>query len=188
MGVYLPFAESWFAGTLWGLRWESPAFMAQLRHYLTLVKLVLVGGALYLLSVKRELVRGAIPNSLLEKLFSFSAYALGALQIVLLCSGFLFSVLFSSNQDAIHQEKTFQDRTIYVYNSDPGTFGQAYHTFYLKCPKSYNRYELSKIARINWMRDYSFDVIDNELIIDDRSEEDFHESQSQRIELSNFSC
>ena len=102
----------------------------------------------------------------------------------MLCLGLLFDGVLSSNLSYIHKERNYQDRSIYVYTADPGAMGTAYHYFYLKCHLPLNRYELTQITKTNWMREYSFEVIDDELIIDDKSEE----GSVQKIDLSTFKC
>lgn len=182
--VYLPFIESWFAGTLWGLHWKSPMFMDQLSNYLIIIKLVLVllGGILLYKNIRE--IREKIVNVFARNFFILSCYLLVAVQIPFLLLGLLLEGISSSNIDYLHKEKTFNDRSIYIYTADPGAMGKAYHYFYLKCQLPFNRYELKLIKKTDWMGEFGFEVQQNNLIVTDK-----HENGKAHIfDITNFTC
>ena len=123
--IVLPFLESWFGSTLWGINWISPVFMDQLSGYLRITKLILVGFAIYLLIAKRKVISKSIENVIIRKAFTVTAFLLALVQIPLLCLGILLEGISSSNLDYIHKEKNYQNRSIYVYTADPGAMGTA---------------------------------------------------------------
>lgn len=182
--LILPFLESWFAGTLWGLNWESPVFMAQLRERLRVIKLILIAFSIFILTTKYTVISNVIQKAFYRIAFIISAGVLAIVQVPLLLLGIVFESAFSANLDDIHREKNYSNRTIYVYTADPGAMGKAYHYFYLKCPLPLNRYELTEITTTDWMYEYSFDVIDNELIIEDKSKN----GKTEKFDISSFQC
>ena len=182
--LYLPFIESGFGGTLWGLNWKSPMFMNQLSDKLRLLKLILVTLAVALLVIKREKIKDTFNNTIIRNIFIVSGYLVAAVQIPLLCLGILFEGISSSNLDYLHKEKNFNGRSIYVYTADPGAMGTAYHYFYLKCQLPLNRYELKLIKKTGWMYEYDFEVRGNNLIITDKSEE----GKTHLFDITNFTC
>lgn len=182
--IVLPFLESWHVSTLWGVNWISPAFMDQLSNYLRVTKLILICFALYLLIGKRKVISKSIENAIVRKIFAVTAFLLALVQIPLLCLGILVEGIFFSDLDYLHKEKNYQNRSIYVYTADPGAMGTAYHYFFLKCPLPLNRYELRRITRTNWMRKFSFAVVGNELLIEDKGEG----GTTQTIDITGFKC
>jgi len=182
--LYLPFIESWYSGTLWGLNWQSPIFMHQLADNLRIVKLILVILAAVLLTIKREIIREILNNAVIKNVFLVSGYVVAAVQIPLLCLGILLSGTSSSDLNYFHKEKTFDNRTIYINTIDPGAMGKAYHYFYLKCPLPLSRYELRQIKKMGWMSEYDFELQENNLIVIDKSEED----KIHTLDLTNFTC
>jgi len=182
--LYLPFIESWFGGTLWGLNWQSPMLMHQWHDNLRIVKLILIILAIFLLSIKREIIRETLINTIAKSIFLVSGYMVAAIQIPLLCLGIFFEGITSSDLSYIHKEKTFNNRTIYVNTFDPGAMGKAYHSFYLKCPLSFNRYELKQIKQIDWINEYDFEVQENNLIVIDKR----GEAKLLSFDISNFTC
>lgn len=182
--LYLPFFESLFGGTLWGLNWKSPIFMAQLSDNLRLLKLTLVILAVALLAIKSEKIKDAFSNKIIRNVFIVSGYLVAAIQIPLLCLGILFGGISSSNLNYFHKEKTFNDSSIYVYTADPGALGKAYHYFHLKCQLPLNRYELKLIKKMGWMYEYDFEMQENNLIVTDKSEED----KTHIFDVTNFTC
>jgi len=184
MCLYLPFIESWFGETLWGLNWQSPMLMYQWGDNLRIVKLILVILAIVLLSIKRELIRETLKNAVIRNVFIITGYLVAAVQISLLCLGILFEGFSSSDLNYIHKEETFNSRSIYVYTADSGAMGKAYHYFYLKCSLPLNRYELKQIKKIDWMNEYDFDVQGNNLIVIDKSEE----GKLHTLDLTHFIC
>lgn len=182
--LVLPFLESWFAGTLWGLNWNTPVFMDQLRDHLRVFKLGLVTLSVFLLFTKYTVIGNTIQKAFYRRLFVILASVLAIVQVPLLLLGIMFEGMSSSNLDYIHKEKSYAERSIYVYTADPGAMGKAYHYFYLKCPLPFNRYELTEITKTNWMYEYTFEVIDNELIIEDKSEN----GEIKKIDISSFYC
>ncbi|MBU2969866.1 hypothetical protein KO527_10955 [Pseudoalteromonas sp. C2R02] len=184
MCLYLPFIESWFGETLWGLNWQSPMLMYQWRDNVRIVKIILVILAIALLSIKREVIRETLNNTIIKNAFLVSSYVVAAVQIPLLFLGIFFEGISSSDLSYIHKEKTFNNRTVYVYTADPGAMGKAYHYFYLKCPLPLNRFELKDIKKIGWMYEYDFEVQENNLIVIDKSEE----GKLHSFDISNFTC
>jgi hypothetical protein len=184
MCLYLPFIESIFGGTLWGLNWQSPMLMYQWRDNLRIVKLILVILAIVLLGIKREVIRETLKNSAIRTIFIISGYLVASTQIILLCAGIFLAVFSSSALNYLHKEKTFDKRTIYVNTFDPGAMGKAYHYFYLKCSLPLNRFELKDIKKIDWMNEYDFEVQENNLIVIDKSEE----GKLHTFDISNFTC
>ena len=182
--LILPFLESWFAGTLWGLNWNSPVFMDQLRDHLRIFKLALIAISIYLLFTKYSVIGNTIQKALYRRTFVVLASVLAIVQVPLLLLGIMLEGMSSSNLDYIHKEKSYAERSIYVYTADPGAMGKAYHYFYLKCPLPFNRYELTEITKTNWMYEYTFEVIDNELIIEDKSEN----GEIKKFDISSFYC
>jgi len=182
--LYLPFIESWFGGTLWGLNWESPVFMAQLGDKLRLFKLFLVILGVALLIIKYKNIRDTINQTNFNNVFIVSGYLIAAVQIPLLCLGLLLEGVSSSNLNYLHKEKAFNGRSIYVYTADPGAMGKAYHYFYLKCQRPLNRYELKLIKKTGWMYEFSFEVQENNLIITDKSEN----GNAHVFDITNFTC
>lgn len=182
--LYLPFIESWFFATLWGLNWESPVVMAKLGDKLRLLKLFLVILGVVLLITQYKSIRDTINNTIVKNAFLVSGYLVAAVQIPLLCVSLYFDGISPSKLDYLHKEKTFNDRSIYVYTANPGPAGTAYHYFYLKCRLPLNRYELKLIKKMGWMREYGYEVQGNNLIVADKSEEGkFH-----IFDITNFSC
>lgn len=182
--LVLPFLESWFAGTLWGLNWNSPVFMDQLRDHLRIFKLGLITLSIFLLFTKYTVIGNTIQKALYRRAFLIFASVLAIVQVPLLLLGIMFEAISSSNLDYIHKEKSYAERSIYIYTADPGAMGKAYHYFFLKCPLSFNRYELTEITKTNWMYEYTFEVIDNELIIEDKSEN----GEIKKFDVSSFHC
>ena len=167
--LLLPFLESMDGGALWGLNWHSPRLMDTLSHNLLYIKLVLVITGLILLFTKPEKIKTKIKNKIACWLF-FTIFTLVAVvQIPLLCLGILFNSSSLSTPDYIHKQSMFNDRTIYIYTADPGAMGKAYHYAYLNCPLLFGRYELKRIAKLNWMREYTFYIEKSNLIVIDKS-------------------
>jgi len=182
--LYFPFLESWFGGTLWGLNWESPVFMAQLGDKLRLFKLFLVTLGVALLIIKYKSIRDTLTNTIVKNVFIVSGYLIAAVQIPLLCLGLLLEGVSSSNLDYLHKDRTFNERSIYVYTADPGAMGKAYHYFYLKCQLPLNRYELKLIKKTGWMYEFGFEVQENNLIVTDKSEN----GKTHIFDITNFTC
>ncbi|WP_175439555.1 hypothetical protein [Alteromonas lipolytica] len=114
--------------------------------------------------------------------FVICSWILVPVQIPMLLLGIMFSGVSMSPADYVHKEKIFDNTTIYAYTADPGAMGRAYHHFYLKCPRALGRYELIKIAKLNWMGSFEFAVVNDELIVDEEN------GTSHQYTLSDFSC
>ena len=158
--------------------------MDQLSNYLRVLKLILVLLGGLLLYRKIEKIREEIGNVFARNFFIYSGYLLVAIQLPLLFLGVMFEGISSSNLNYLHKEKTFKERSIYVYTADPGAMGKAYHYFYLKCQLPLNRYELKQIKKMGWMYEYSFKVKGNDLIVTDKSKE----GKTHIFDVTNFSC
>jgi len=182
--LYLPLFESWFGGTLWGLNWKSPMFMDQLGDQLRLLKLIMVILAIALIIIKSEKIKATISSKMIRNVFIISGYILAVVQLPFLLLGVMFAGASSSELNYLHKEQTFNNRSIYVNTVNPGATGKAYHYFYLKCQLPLNRYELKQIKKMDWMREYSFEVKGNDLIVTDKSTED----TSHNFNVTNFSC
>ncbi|TCI01776.1 hypothetical protein EZV61_16020 [Corallincola luteus] len=181
--LLFPLLESWFAGTLWGLKIKSPMFMHELTDKLRIIKLFLIVFSVYLLIAKTKTIKETLNNVIVSRGFIVSGYLLAAVQIPLLSLGILFSSI-SSDSSHVHKEQVYEGRSIYVYTADPGAMGTAQHYFYLKCPLPWHRYELTQIEELDWMYDFSFEVIANELVIIDNSAE----RKVHRLNVSKFKC
>jgi hypothetical protein len=183
--LYIPFFESYSSSTLWGLKWHSPEMMDKINTYFRPLKLMLVViGVTLLLKSSKKLKAGKLPK-ILNGVFTYSSYFIGFIQIILLSIGLLFSSLLSSNLSYIHKEKRFDDQSIYVYTADPGAMGTAYHYFYLKCKLPFNRFTLQKISKLEWMREFNFDIKESELIINHLAPK---ETIEHRFDISNVKC
>lgn len=182
--IILPSIDNFFGSAIWGGNWISPAFMDQLNGYLIVAKLILIGFAICLLIVKHKVISRSIENVIVRRTFTITAFILALVQIPVLCLLIMVNGVSPSNLDDIHKEKNFKNRSIYVYTADPGAMGTAYHYFYLKCPLPLNRYKLKLITRTHWMAKFSFDVVDNELFIEDKSKE----GATQKVDITGFKC
>jgi len=182
--LYLPFIESWFGETLWGLNWKSPMFMHQVSDQLRVVKVIMVILAILLIIIKREKIRATISNKVRRNVFTISGYIFAVVQLPFLLLGVMYEGVSSLDLNYLHKEKTFNERTIYVNTINSGAVGKSYHYFYLKCQLPLNRYELKQIKKVGWMREYSFEMKDNDLIITDKSKN----GVSQNFNVTNFSC
>lgn len=182
--LYLPLMESWGNGTLWGVNWQSPAFMAQLGDKLRVLKLVLITLAFLLLIIRYHHISDTINNKFFKNIFIVSGFIVAIVQIPLLCLGILLAGSLSANLDYSHKELKFSDRTIYAYTADPGAMGKAYHYFYLKCKLPLNRYELKLLKKLDWMPEYSIEVHGNTLIITNKS----GKGEAHLSDITNFNC
>ena len=176
--------DSWFAGTLGGLNWQSPMFMAHVRDYLKIVKLLLVLIGFMLLYKKMEQIKQVISSKVVRDIFKSIGYSLAILQVALLSLGILFEAIFSSDFNYTHKEKTFNNHSIYVYTADPGAMGTANHYFYLKCQLPLNRYKLIEIAKLDWMYKFNFTVEENTLVVTDNKQV----KNVHRLDFSKFNC
>lgn len=158
--------------------------MDQLRDHLRIFKLVLIAFSIYVLITKYTVISNTIRKALYRRVFVVFASVLAVVQVPLLLLGIMFEGVSSSNLDYIHKEKSYAERSIYVFTADPGAMGKAYHYFYLKCSLPLNRYELTEITKTNWMYEYNFEVVDNELIIEDQSEN----GEIKKFDISSFQC
>ena len=171
--LYLPFIESMHGATLWGLNWQSPALMDALRDYLIFIKLGMVLLAGYLMAFKYQIMQNTITRGVLRAVFVISTWLLVAVQIPMLLLGIVFGGILSSPADYIHREQTFGNDTVYVYTFDPGAMGKAYHYFYMECPEPLGRYQLNEVARLNWMRNFSFGLDGEQLVVKEEGGEIF---------------
>ncbi|WP_254693683.1 hypothetical protein [Shewanella sp. MEBiC00475] len=182
--VYLPFIDSWLSGIFSSLNWQSPILMDQLSDHFRVIKLIFVCLGGLLLYKKSGKIRQKIGSVLSSNCFIYSGYLLILLQVPFLYLGIWLEGASSSDLNYMHKEKTFDDRTIYVYTADPGAMGKAYHYFYLKCRLPFDRYELKIITKMDWMYEYSFEVKDNELVVINKNEQ----GKIKGINLSDINC
>ncbi len=187
--LLLPLIESLLPGSLGGLQLQSPQDMAVLGYYLRPVKflMVVMALALWLKMERRDL---GLLNKTTHALFIYSGYLLAAVQLAFLGLGILLSGLVVRGLTPppdIHRQQTFAEHTIYAYTADPGAMGKAYHHFYLVCPAPFHRYTLKKIAKLDWMRTFSFVVHDNVLEVHHKNYKG-EEGEPHYFELSPEDC
>ncbi|MCP4865340.1 MAG: hypothetical protein GY897_15465, partial [Alteromonas sp.] len=48
-----------------------------------------------------------------------------------------------------------------------------YHYFYMECPEPLGRYQLNEVARLNWMRNFSFGLDGEQLVVKEEGGEIF---------------
>ncbi|WP_284296670.1 hypothetical protein [Thalassotalea loyana] len=168
--ICLPFIESIHGATLWGLNFESPTFMANVRYWLFYFKYlsVFIGFciALYSLEQFEELVKSSFGGKSIWGL----ALLLSGLQMFVMFFGVMLNSDSLHRLDKVHRQKAFEDSTIYVYTADPGAMGRAYHYFYQMCDLPLNRYELNLIIKTAWLGntfDFSLSKDGNTLRITD---------------------
>ncbi|QOL25523.1 hypothetical protein LP316_14695 [Thalassotalea sp. LPB0316] len=164
--IILPLLESFYGATLWGLNFDSPLFMAKVGYWLFYVKYtsVLVGFFLVVFALTR--FQQVIKPTWCATLVWFVSLLLAALQIIVMFFGLMINIDTANKLTYYHQQRAFEDSTIYVYTSDPGAMGRAYHYFYLLCEQPLNRYQLELIVKTPWLgRTFEFEVIDNQLQI-----------------------
>lgn len=167
--LYGPLLAGLF-GQLVNLKFVSPTFMATLDNiYYTIVFCSLCIGFCLLLA-KYRIVKESFKNKIIAHLTLILSILYSCLMFFGIGLLILFNNMFNSNTDYVHQEQAFEYRTFYVYTSDPGAFGTAHHYVYLKCPASFNRYELELIANLSWMRDYKMSLEGDNLIFENDSE------------------
>jgi hypothetical protein len=139
--------------------------MDQLNSVVRVIKLAMVCAALWLAYRQTQAIRKTFKHVILGRIFVLSSYLVALVQIPMLSVGILFDYALSTNLDYIHQEKHFNDLNIYVHTSDHGAVGSAYHHIYLKCTLPFDRYELTHIKTVNWIRDYELEIRNNKLLI-----------------------
>lgn len=88
--VYLSFIESLHGATLWGLNWQSPKTMGQLREYLRFIKLGLIAIAVFLLIARYQSVLHSIKNKMVCAVFLIMTWILIILQVPMLLLGIMF--------------------------------------------------------------------------------------------------
>ncbi len=132
--LYVPFLESYFGSSLWGLNWHSPEVMHRVGNYLRLLKILCVAIGLLLLARSSKRLKGLTSFTTLNSVVIYSSYFIGFVQITLLAIGLFFSSLLSPDLSYIHKEKSFSNYSIYVYTADPGAMGKAYHFFISSVP------------------------------------------------------
>ena len=173
-GIILPATES-VSGTLWGLALHSPEFMSSVSDYVRVIKFIVVGASLYFLPyVNSTEVVHAFPNAVLRWSIMSTTYFVGIGQLVLLGLGIVFNSVSMTNEIPEHYEERIGQRVIYRHIVDPGAFGKASATFYLKCPQAFGRYSLQYIGSSHWARAYELAIEDEELIVTSPQQPDFH--------------
>lgn len=181
--LYLPLLESYFGTTLWGLNWHSPETMDRIGNYLLWLKMLCVTiGLLLLIKNRKRLKELGLSTAFNVTIISLSC-VVGLVQVLFLSLGIFFSSLLSSDLSDIHKEKLFDEYSIYVYTANPGAMGKAYHYFYIKCPKPFARYGLTQVKKLDWMREFDFEVKNSELLIVPKY---LDEAVSQRVDLTKF--
>jgi hypothetical protein len=181
--LYVPFLESYFGSTLWGLNWHSPEMMHRVGNYLFPIKILCVAIGLLLLARSSKRLKGVTSYKTLNGVVIYSSYFIGFVQIILLPIGLFFSSLLSPDLSYIHKEKSSDDYSIYVYTADPGAMGKAYHYFYIKCSKPFGRYKLTEVKKLDWMRKFDFEVKNSELLVLPKY---LDEAAEHKIDLTKF--
>ncbi|WP_126801852.1 hypothetical protein [Pseudidiomarina donghaiensis] len=165
--LYLPLWESLAGGVLWRVHWHSPLMMDYISSYLRFIKLVMVLIGLYLFIAKQHLIATTIDHWLARKVFNCFGYLFGYTQLVVLTLGVFAMFIFPTNFQYVHRNQDVEGGTIYVYTADPGAMGTAYHYVYLQCTLPLNRYQLTYIAQLTWMRNFQIAVDNDDVVITD---------------------
>tara|TARA_B100002003_G_scaffold156626_1_gene145264 strand:+ start:73 stop:729 length:657 start_codon:yes stop_codon:yes gene_type:complete len=159
--VIVPLVESLHGGVLWGLNYHSPKFMSQVGDALALVKLIALCAGVYLLFTQQGTFRHLFKSKWLSIVLSSVLAIVALIQIAIGLLGVLIDATLGTNRDYFHKEFEIENNTIYVFTADPGAMGTAYHYFYLKCPLTLNRYELTFIEKTNWVWELELKASDN---------------------------
>ncbi|WP_217874087.1 hypothetical protein [Pseudoalteromonas shioyasakiensis] len=165
------------------LNFVSPRYMSDVSQ---VINVIILGSSILgftLLLMKYQEVRSLFKNRIIANTLIIISFLYACL--IFLAAGLVvfLDAPFGSNKDYIYHEQTFNNRTFYVYTADPGAFGTAHHYVYLKCPASFNRYELELIANLSWMRDYKMSLEADNLIFENDSEEG-----KTVLDVSEFYC
>lgn len=151
--VFLPLAETVFFSTTGQLRWHSPELMGQLAYWIRLLKIVSISAGLYLLTRSATYLPYGVKRGVLKGLIEVSVILAGTIQLAFLLLGTVFFHSDITHSHYLHKEASGDGETVYVYTSDPGAMGKAYHHIYVKCSLPFGRYELHKLARVDWIGD-----------------------------------
>ncbi|WP_105174140.1 MULTISPECIES: hypothetical protein [unclassified Pseudoalteromonas] len=165
------------------LNFASPKYMSDVSQ---VTNVIILGSSILgftLLLMKYQEVRSLFKNRIIANTLIIISFLYACLMFLAAGLVVFLDASFGSNKDYIYHEQTFNDRTFYVYTADPGAFGTAHHYVYLKCPASFNRYELELIANISWMRDYKMSLEGDNLIFENDSEEG-----KTVLDVSEFYC
>ena len=172
-----------FLSSYINLNFVSPRYMSDVSQ---VTNVIILGSSILgftLLLMKYQEVRTLFNNRIFANTLIIISFLYACLMFIVVSLVVFLDATFSSNKDYIYQEQTFNNRTFYVYTADPGAFGKAHHYVYLKCPASFNRYELELIANLSWMRDYEMILEGDDLILQSDSEEG-----KTVLDVSEFYC
>lgn len=165
------------------LNFVSPKYMSDASQ---VTNVIILGSSILgftLLLMKYQEVRSLFKNRIIANTLIIISFLYACLMFLAAGLVVFLDASFGSNKNYIYHEQTFNDRTFYVYTADPGAFGTAHHYVYLKCPASFNRYELELIANLSWMRDYKMSLKGDNLIFENDSEEG-----KTVLDVSEFYC
>ena len=151
--ILLPLVESLHGSVLWGLNFHSPKYMSKVGDVLGWIKLLMLCAGVTLLFTRQSELRLLVKSKWVTIILSVMLAAVALIQIALGLLGVMFDATQMTSHDYFHKEFEMENNTIYVFTADPGAMGKAYHYFYLKCPRSLNRYELKLIEKAGWVGD-----------------------------------
>lgn len=150
--ILIPLLDSLFLGNVFGLQWHSPALMYKTSVYLIPVKLLftVIGMVLLLQS----------PIASAMKYAKVIVIVLGVLHGCMLA---LVCLLYLMLGDKSH---FYSDNgNIQLYTADTGAIGKTYHYFSYLCRGKYGFYTLVPISREDWLGQFSFQQVGDQLVI-----------------------
>lgn len=164
--IFLPLLETF--NSLPGLlSWGDPLTMHRLNDYLRVFKWIMINIGFWLLYIWHARASDAGTSLLKKRTFVSSVFLIGFIQWILLLFGTWDSIERTQSElEYFHKTKHYGDYSIYVHTFDPGAMGRAYHVFYIKCPLRFGRFKLERINEYDWMRGFTFDVMDGHLFVE----------------------
>ena len=172
-----------FLSSYINLNFVSPRYMSDVSQVTNVIILCSSILGFTLLLMKYQEVRYLFKNRIIANTLIIISFLYACLMFVAAGLVVFLDAAFGSNEDYIYQEHTFNNRTFYVYTADPGAFGKAHHYVYLKCPASFNRYELELIANLSWIKDFKMSLEGDDLIFESDSKEG-----NTVLDVSEFHC
>ena len=172
-----------FLSSYINLNFVSPRYMSDVSQVTNVIILSSSILGFTLLLMKHQEVRTLFNNRIIANTLIIISFLYACLMFMAVSLVVFLDATFSSNKDYIYQEQTFNNRTFYVYTADPGAFGKAHHYVYLKCPASFNRYELEFIAKLSWIKNFKMSLVSDDLIFKGESEQ-----YTKVLNVSTFHC
>ncbi|AXV65299.1 MULTISPECIES: hypothetical protein [Pseudoalteromonas] len=172
-----------FLSSFINLQFISPRYMrdvSQVKNIIVFASAIL---GFTLLLMKYQEVSALFKNRIIANITLILSFLYACLMITGAGLVMFLDATFGSHKDYIYQEHTLNDRTFYVYTADPGAFGKAHHYVYLKCPASFNRYELEFIAKLSWIKNFKMSLVSDDLIFKGESEQ-----YTKVLNVSTFHC